>query len=117
MVVFEGNKYEIMKLRVRQKEIEMYTSLIISIWAIVLSFFTSVDALKKLTESCAYIFPILSIFMFLICIYEISKVKEFEQKICELECATDYNKKYSDHALSDSRTYEVIVKDYVDLYK
>ena len=44
MVVFEGNKYEIMKLRVRQKEIEMYTSLIISIWAIVLSFFTSVDA-------------------------------------------------------------------------
>ena len=52
--------------------------------------------------------------MFLICIYEISKVKEIEQKTCELECATDYNKKYLDYVLSDSKTYEVIVKDYVD---
>ena len=60
--------------------------------------------------------PILSICMFLICIYEISKVKEIEQKICELECTTDYNKKYSNHVLSDLKTYEVIVKNYVDWF-
>lgn len=82
--VFEGNKDEIIKLRVRQKELEMYTSLIISVWAIVFSVFTSVDALEELTKSFNYIFPILSVIMFLFCLYKICQVKRLSEEFVNL---------------------------------